>query len=339
MIVFENDEMLKSVKADMSIIPAYSMSFTENSLYVAEAIEESYNEMFQSIGINELAVFESTGMQIVYEGEQLKTFKEAVIGFFKRIWAAIKGAFESVIAAIKKWVKEAKAKIYKVNKDDLDKVDKKEFGKTHEFDTDNRLSTNAIAYAKDVDTKFSRLKDDATADEIKALGNELDEAVISEICKNVTDAKTIDDMKTKIKEQFIGKEVTADKAWVVNNLEKLQKVVLDDGKISSGVKDLYISNKKLIDSLITKYKGLKDVKPYEQARVMVLKHIAQANNTATGVVFDVYKKQYAEYRNILFKVASACHKVKGDKPAASDNATQKTNEAYTMNMIEEAFAW
>ena len=62
---------LLNVKADMSVIPAYSMSFAENALFVAEAVEKDFNTLFQNIGIQELAVFESTGVQVVYENEKL----------------------------------------------------------------------------------------------------------------------------------------------------------------------------------------------------------------------------------------------------------------------------
>ena len=122
MIIFENEDLLK-VEADMSVIPAHTLTFSENALYVAEAIERDFNEMIKNIGINELAVYESTGMQIVYEGEKLKSFKEAIIKFFQEMWKKIKAAFEAVMVKFNELRKKVNKLLPKNTSSDLDKLD------------------------------------------------------------------------------------------------------------------------------------------------------------------------------------------------------------------------
>lgn len=66
----------KSIQPDMSIIPSFA-SLAEATMYVVEANEIHFNNMMKSIGLHELAVFESTGSVLLYEGEGEDTSEEA----------------------------------------------------------------------------------------------------------------------------------------------------------------------------------------------------------------------------------------------------------------------
>ena len=335
MIVYENNELLREIQTNRSVIPAYSMTFAENSLYVAEAIEEGYNKLFQSIGINELAVFESTGMQIIYEGEKLQNFKDTVIKFFQDAWAAIKGAFEVALEKFDAMTKEARKNIYKVSADDVDKLaNEKNFGKTHNFNIKNRVyGNNACDYADQVSNEFKRLvnKNELTQEEIASKKDEL----MENICKKVSglDVSNVTDMKEAIKKDIIGEEIEVTKDFVKKNLNELTGIVIAGNSVKH-IKNLYKTSRKYIDNCISRIRKTTDNEiRVAKEEISVLKNILTCMNSANGVALDATKKRYAEYRNILFKVAKACNKI--------NKVSESVEQPFVsqMNMIDEAFNW
>ena len=89
-------EEMGKLPADRSVIPSYCESFSESAVYVAEASTRYINDFFKEVGITELAIFESTGSVVVYEGAKLQAFKEKLAKVWDSIWRAIKGLFEKV---------------------------------------------------------------------------------------------------------------------------------------------------------------------------------------------------------------------------------------------------
>lgn len=342
MIMYENEQLLKETQADMSIIPAYTMTFAENSLFVAEATEKVFNELFQQVGVNELAVFESTGMQIVYEGENLKQFKDMVVNAFKKLWSAIKGFFEGILNKFNTMSKEAKKNLFKVDASDVDKLnDDLKFGKTHEFNIDDvvKHQYSAVDFGKKILHEFKALaaKEGLTEDDVKEKKNEIEEKICSEI-SGISDVKTASDMKKAMMEQLVGKEIEATKSFVKSNLTELDKIVFAGDSIKH-IKELYKTNRKYIDTCISYAKGLTDSEiKVSKAAVSTLKQVSNCMTTANGVVCDASRKRYNEYRNILFRVARACGKIKSTNESVEEPVTESLIDKQ-ISAIDKSFAW
>lgn len=336
------DDLL-NVKADTSVIPAYSMSFAENALFVAEAVEKDFNTLFQNIGIQELAVFESTGVQVVYENEKLDKFKDSIVKFFQTMWEKIKGAFEAVLKKFEELKKEAMKKIVKFSKSDLDKLDpEKKFGKTHKFDIDDIekdiYGDNAKKYAQEVTDKFTKYLDNM--ENVKEDIAETKEELLADVCKKVS-GLYVDNTKEMTEEigKRVGDEVEADLDFVKDNFNDIYDVVINGSTVRQ-IKALYKGSKEFI------FNAIKAVKKYDDERtkaaaaeVSVLKNIAMAMNIANGKRLDVYKRRYGEYRNILVRVAIALGKVKDSKKEDKKEESVGESVSYQLNRIDSMFNW
>ena len=83
-------EELGKLEANKNVIPSDCMTFSEAASYVIEYTDSEYNKLFEAVGIEELAVYESTGSQIIYEEGKLKDLKEKIVNFIKRIYEKTK---------------------------------------------------------------------------------------------------------------------------------------------------------------------------------------------------------------------------------------------------------
>lgn len=82
---------------------------------VAES-EANYNKIMQAVGVAELAVFESTGTEMVYEAADVKGFFGKVKEFFVNLWEKIKGLFKKFFAMFDSYVKSDKDFVNKYKK-------------------------------------------------------------------------------------------------------------------------------------------------------------------------------------------------------------------------------
>ena len=82
---------------------------------VAES-EANYNKIMQAVGVAELAVFESTGEEMVYEAADVKGFFGKVKEFFVNLWEKIKGLFKKFFAMFDSYVKNDKDFVSKYKK-------------------------------------------------------------------------------------------------------------------------------------------------------------------------------------------------------------------------------
>ena len=73
------------------------------------------NKLFESAGIEELAVFESTGCEIVYEGARFEELKKTVVSIFVKIWEAAKKMFANITYAFKMGQNKLNEGITKLN--------------------------------------------------------------------------------------------------------------------------------------------------------------------------------------------------------------------------------
>lgn len=92
-------------------------NFHEGALAIIAESEFNYGMIMRAIGQEELAVYESTGKEMVYTEASAGGFLEKVKQFFMGIWQKIKGLFNRFIAMFDSFVKTDKEFITKYKKD------------------------------------------------------------------------------------------------------------------------------------------------------------------------------------------------------------------------------
>lgn len=338
MIVYENVEELK-VEADMSVIPSFSLSFAESALYVAEAVEKDFNEMFKTIGVNELSIYESTGAEIVYEGTNLETLKNTVINFLKEAWKKIKGLFENMLRKFDEWKKQAVQELGKITDTALDNIDeKKTFGKVHKFNLKDipDFGANATDVVNDAIVKFGNDPENST--DIKA---DIEKTLVSKISGE--EAENLIEMKKKLVEKYAGEVVTADLAFVKAHLQEMKDVVIN-GSTKNDIKKQYATTKKFIDGRISEVKKMKTGENSKDkwiaAEISVLKDALNCMNSANTCIADIAKRRFVEYRNILVHVKKAAGLKFGKEETSTAVAVKNESViASQIDLIENAFNW
>ena len=344
---YENDEELRSTRADDRWIPESCNSFFDMSLYLAESAEEEYNKLFESVGIEELAVYESTGMEVVYEEGKLKEFKDKVVNFFRGIWEKIKAAYQKVLDWFDKKREEmySKINVKVLNKSVVDNIPAtKKMGKVHTFNmsvADNFI-TNAKNMVTTITTEMNKLSD-STNEAITEKKNELAEQLVSSI-SGISDAKAIKDIKKPLKEKMISSDtVDVDKEWLSKNWKEVSGIVIA-GSTKRDIKKSYQDEKTNIDKNISEVKKMKEGNmSVASAKVALYKNVVQTLNVCSNVKIDACRTRYNEYRIIFMRVAGFGIKVKGGK--SSDSSTESTNESYytsqtyDTNLVNSIFNW
>lgn len=337
MIVYENVQELK-VEADMSVIPSFSLSFVESSLYVAEAVEKDFNEMFKSIGVNELTIYESTGVAIVYEGTNLETLKNTVIDFLKKTWQKIKGLFENMLRKFEEWKKQAVKDLGKITDSALDNIDPdKTFGKVHKFNLKDipDFGANATDVVNDAIVKFDNDPENAT--DIKA---EIEKTIISKVSGE--EAENLIDMKKKLTEKYAGEVVTADLEFVKKHLQDMKDIVIN-GNTKNDIKKQYVTTKKFIDGRISEVKKMKTGEQSKDkwiaAEISILKDALNCMNSANTCIADIAKRRFVEYRNILVHVKKAAGLKFGKEDSTTETVKNESVIASQIDLIEGAFNW
>lgn len=332
-MIFNNVEEL-NVQSEMSVIPAHTLSFAENALYIAEAIEADYNKLFEQVGIDELAVYEATGSVVVYEGTKLSDIKDKIVNFFKQMWAKIKAGFEAMLLKFESMRKDTMKNLPGLNKQVLDKLpaDKK-FGKTHNF-----VDLDAAKYFDRVDKYIDKTRNkfeahlgssfEASREDIKDTKEMLLDDLVPEI--SGTDAKSVNEMNKAIRAKHMGDEVEVDMEYMKRNFEDFVLVVIE-GSTKKDIKAMYKDTKQMIDLFISDAKKLDDKRlGIFNDEVIVYKQIATCANAISNVLCDVSKRRYVEYRNILLRAYVANGRSTDVKESASVIATQR-------ELIESAF--
>ena len=243
----------------INVIPENCISFGEAALYVSDSIEESYNEMMQSIGINELSYFESTGKEIVYEEADSDTEKKslfaAIKGFFTRVFGAIKDLFTKAF----NWIKEHVEKFTNAVKEKIQSLVGKVVTKqVKKLDDAIKVSDKFGANKDGKEKKYGKFTPDSVIDEYQ---KKFYSECASILVRLQDDSDTLEskysiikDAKSKFKEAYKkgSKEITRSNiASVKAELEKWT----DGGKFIDRLKSAYNEIK---SSLNKAYKDLKN---------------------------------------------------------------------------------
>lgn len=341
--------LLSETQVNRSVIPAECGTFYEQSLYVAEHAQIELNKLFESVGIDELAVFESTGSTIVYEGAKLDEFKTKAKKVMTDIWAAIKHAYEKILEFFETKRKEAMSKLTGLKKDVVDKVvdGEKPFAITHAFNltaADSKDAANAaLELAGDIEAEFNKVRGQEEATEkVNALKEEFASKIVKNIC-GVEKATTFsNEVRKQIHADFMGEEVKVDKAWLSSNFEEVVGVVVK-GTTKQTIKTSYITEKKLIDSTIRQLSKVKDENMSTiKTEMSLLKDVVQTLHSLQSIKMDVCKRRYSEYLTILAKL----YKLNGKEAKAEEKKDEAATESVDLapettqkDLIENAFNW
>lgn len=80
----------------------------EGAMAIVAESEANYNAIMRAVGIEELAVYESTGAEMVYEAGNISSFFGKVKEFFKKILEKIKALFKKFFAMFDSYTKSDK---------------------------------------------------------------------------------------------------------------------------------------------------------------------------------------------------------------------------------------
>lgn len=349
-------DILSKTSTNHTVIPNNCLSFYEQSLYIAEAAQRSYNDLFQNIGFCELAIFEATGHMAVYTEAAKLNIKERFLEFVKKMWEAIKGFFEKAVNFFNEQKKNAKEKFAKIMKDN-EKIqnldDNKVYGKSYNFNLYdiNDFVKNAKDYTQNVRDKFeaaNQATDDYNSKKFKKIrkntsisADQVTDYINSKKFVEIfgseySSVTTVDDLKNKIKEICMGEQIEAKGDYIKKHYKEIKEVVLEGSTIDH-IKVLYKDIKDFYATEMSKIKSSNYTDPqYYKAHMEVLKDVSNIITSTSSVYCDIFKTRYSCYRNLFMKVLLSFN---GEKE--SDNNVQNVGESTTTydGFIKEAFNW
>lgn len=254
---------------------------------VAES-EANYNKIMQAVGVAELAVFESTGAEMVYEATDIKGFFGKVKEFFVNLWEKIKGLFKKFFAMFDSYVKNDKDFVNKYKKHLLT-VNTRDFKyKGYNFTLD----------AVDVDKANGKM-----------------ESVLTSVTCNLASAK-LSELQAIIK-------AGEDKSTIV---EKMRGAAIDESSLEASelVKELFkklrsgedskeeLDNISVSDLLMAisenstlKKNAEKQFKDLEKVIKEAIKKTEKAQNDIIKKIPEKNDSEATEYRAALIKIASS----------------------------------
>lgn len=314
---------------DDFVIPPTCITFAEQADYLAEYTNEVFYDLMEEIGIEELALFESTGSMMVYEGVVSNEIKVKISIALMRIWKAIEKFWASVM---KVFTKDPKDLYSPISKEFIKNIEDKSFGKTHTFydKEDVKFADNSWkVYEQSVKVFKKLMNSTASKEDIIKGKNKIDDILCSTI-SGLSDCNNIKCIKKNLKTKLIGGEVDANKEFLLKNYKDLYDYVIA-GNGKKAVEAAYAKERdafhKIIDSIDKDFDDkFPDVAIQWQG---VIVNIINAMHSCYASLADVYNKRYHEYRNILVKVN------KLEKKMVSSNESTDTRQ---YNNIE-SFIW
>lgn len=359
--VEEAHDYMREFEATKSVIPSWVESFSEQSLFIAEYAESEYTKMMESVGIDELAVYESTGSFVVYEGAKFDGFKTKILKVFENIGKSIKEAYEKVLTFFQKKSDEFKEKVLKkqfggVADFDFGKIKSTDkLGKIHNgfYDFNGAYESKIKAYAANANSVSGSLKNKAAIDkgtQGEAILSSEDKEKLDEIIANIDDvretlikqiagedadgAKTVSDLSKNLRKKLLGEQVDVTVDWLKSHQKNLLDELTKYTSTKRSISNAYKEEKKHINDCIKTIKGLKDK---NNAKVLA-KYVQAEKDTISvlhgcyAVVMDAFKTRYSEYRAVF---ARAMRVQKKDIKESAGLFSETTQE----DLVNEAFDW
>ena len=347
--VAENVDILGSAPST-AVLPSCG-TFLETAMYIASFCEEAYTDLMTSVGLEELAVYESTGAEVVYEAEEegaaeatdaKKNLDAKTDNFLKNIWERIKKMFETAVKWISDKVNEWKKNL-KENKitkfDDLWTKKSANIPNDKKFGKASFITKIAITDEKSIIIDGEKYIEDITATANKFANGENPEIAVKVYGKtynNFADIKKAIYDNAKEKEPV---EITKD--WITKHKAEIGWLVVD-GKSLGEVKKLYGDAKKAINVIA---KNVKSNKKATENYKSVMAGIAKCSAILSGICgaeLDIAKNRYVEASRILAAALNAvlkAPKAAEEKKDEKAEAQEATGESAVIAGIEEAFNW
>lgn len=256
---------------------------------VAES-EQNYNTIMQAIGVEELAVYEATGEEMVYEAGKVTGFFAKVKEFFLKLWEKIKGLFKKFFAMFDSFVKNDKdfVKKYKNHLANINTrgFEYKGFNFTN-LDLDLETVANKIESAIPVDTTDTlldtKLSDDSKINEQLSKAENREESV-EKMRASFIDGENSLSISELNKELFKLFRNSEDSKETINdiNVSKILLDISDNNNLKNNAKKAYTSLEKTIKgelkNLEKMEKALSKEVPNSEKSELRAKQIRHANN-------------------------------------------------------------
>ena len=318
-------ESLNNIEPNRDVIPSSCMTFSENAQYVVEYSNKVFFETFKAIGIDELVTFEALKEEVIYEGAKLDALKNKVISIFQKILAAIKAAYEKVVAFFMSKSSNFKAAIKRISKDQLEDLPvTKTFGNIHEYKLDS-FKTDVVSKANDLANKISSEWDKiSTAD--KESINDLRDRLNDEIEKELGIDK---------ESSFDAKVVSVDQGYAVEHFNDLIKYALGESN-KKEISDVYKTEKATIEGII---KNINKTKSGEEAIIAAkannFRTLSNALHKATSKYNDILRRQFVESMMVLTRINKAIEANEAKEEAVANyNAYAKSINESNQSFID-----
>ena len=342
--VVEEFDILGSAPSSI-VLPDFNTAL-ESAMFIGSVCEEAYAELMESIGVEELRIYESTGAEILYEdaeGKETKAgadLKGKIGGFFKKAWEAIKAVFEKVIAWFQSKIHSQKA---------LAKIKMAYDAKKGQIAADKTFGKSKIIVGSKLGNVLANGIFKQRAKEMRDKVQSASRAIIENpeldameaLKKSGVAIDNARDFKSFYAEKFgIPKEaVEVKKDWVDKNIDNLVAIVVR-GVDTKEIKEMYKDTKNYINMAAKEAMtdaAKKDVKAVTKAAAKTLPVLAAANNA----LLDIMRSRYIEANNILTSVAVACKLTKKpeEKKEKEEGKKEATKESALIAAIESSFDW
>jgi hypothetical protein len=341
--VVESTDILKGVASNGSIYE-FCDTFAEGAFALCAFAEGAYTELFESIGCNELAFYESTGRELDYvsEAEEEKKAGEGIKGFFIKIWGAIKAAYEKVIAWIDKNVKDFIDTVKENGVKDINANWGKIKGSIADDKSFGKFSFDIITMKKQVGIKAKTWCQNSNSF-AKHDGANTDD--IYKVVFGYDSVKSISELQKAIRKDLtLETAENVDKAFIDKNLKDLTDIVMR-GTCKNFIKEQYNAQKKSINEFIKDNESIKNKSENLKNKISLAKNTVNVTNAALMTLLDIDKKFYVSCRNILIAVLRTLQKSKDYEKAENrskfkgtklkDVEVKPKNEAAKENDEEE----
>lgn len=324
----------ETIKADRTVIPEGCLSFSEQALYIAEASENEFNKLFESVGIEELAVFESTGSEVIYEGAKLDEFKKKAVQLFKDLWGKIKRGYEMIVDKFNEVTAGAKKNFPKLSNRDLERIkleDSAKMGKVHEYDFGGATPReNAHKLIMEINADFKSGKED---EDRASLRDKYDDKIVSQI--SGTDKTSIKEAKDALKKKYIGNEKDVDFAWAKKNFDYINMYTFEAPR--KEIKASFNDEKTIIEGVIDEVKKFKETDVnYAKTTISLMRDVCNTLHQCMAVQMDALKHRHSECRNIYTKLYVASQKAVKESASVQNESTIIATQ---QDLVDKSFDW
>lgn len=324
------ETVLENVPAS-NIFPMEA-SVSEMSDMFALSLEESYNDLFQGVALEELGAFAESGQIVVCEGGKLEDLKTKAEKLFKDAWAKIKELYEKFLDKMDAISKKFKDQIKKYlsgdkMKEALDKFENNttyykgfEFAGSEGNVADPKATTYyeqkkvgaAVASAKSALDKASNeyaandnAGDQAVVDQMKEKCDNAFKKFLSDLGFSSTDAAA--DQKKKVMDFLTNggkKDHEYKGSFIKQNFNDMMEYCCEFGKAKRAVKKAYAEDKKTINDAI------KDMKKKNSDKAIHVytanaKKVIQVLMTVRAQDLACMAQRHSAYRAMVLKAAAA----------------------------------